>query len=117
MLELEDVWVVGSRGNEAVRGVSLVVRGGEIVAVAGVSGNGQRELGEAIAGLRAPARGTIRVDGKPVSSGDPRAALHAGVAFVPEDRMTTGAAPGLSIASNLVLRSYREPALWAAGRC
>jgi simple sugar transport system ATP-binding protein len=111
MLELEDVWVVGSRGNEAVRGVSLVVRGGEIVAVAGVSGNGQRELGEAIAGLRAPARGTIKVGGKPVASGDPRAALNVGVAFVPEDRMTTGAAPGLSIASNLVLRSYREPSL------
>ena len=111
MLELEDVWVAGSRGNEAVRGVSLTVCGGEIVAVAGVSGNGQRELGEAVAGLRSPARGTIKVAGKPLATGDPRAALHAGVAFVPEDRMTTGAAPGLSIASNLVLRSYREPSL------
>jgi len=111
MLQLEDVWVVGSRGTDAVKGVSLTVRAGEIVAVAGVSGNGQRELGEAIAGMRAPSRGTIRVAGAAMLAGDPRAALNAGVAFVPEDRLTTGAAPGLSIASNLVLRSYRDPSL------
>jgi simple sugar transport system ATP-binding protein len=110
VLELEDLWVEGNRGT-AVRGVSLIVRAGEIVAVAGVSGNGQRELGEAISGLRAPSRGTVRVDGKAVTSGDPRAALQAGIAFVPEDRMTTGSAPGLSIAANLALRGYRDPSL------
>jgi simple sugar transport system ATP-binding protein len=89
----------------------LTVGAGEIVGVAGVSGNGQRELGEAIAGLRAPSRGGIRVAGKAVRGGDPRAALDAGIAFVPEDRLATGAAPGLSIASNLILRGYRSKSL------
>ena len=88
--------------------MSLLVCSGEIVAVAGVAGNGQRELSEAIAGLRRPERGRISVGGEAVSPGDPRAALAAGIAFVPEDRLGTGSAPGLSIASNLVLRSYRE---------
>jgi simple sugar transport system ATP-binding protein len=111
LLEIEGVRVLGNRGDEAVRGVSLVVCGGEIVAVAGVAGNGQRELSEAIAGLRRPEAGRIRVDGKTVRSGDPRAALAAGIAFVPEDRRATGSAPGLSIATNLVLRSYRDPSV------
>jgi simple sugar transport system ATP-binding protein len=109
MLELEDVWASGSRGDDAVRGVSLSVRAGEIVAVAGVAGNGQRELAETIAGLRAPSKGSISVAGKAVRRGDPRSAMNAGIAFIPEDRLATGAAPGLSIASNLVLRSYRDP--------
>ena len=91
----------------AVRGASLVVRAGEIVAVAGVAGNGQRELAETIAGMRAPTEGTVRVGGKPLRGGDPRAAIAAGVAYVPEDRLGTGVAPSLSIASNLVLKSYR----------
>jgi simple sugar transport system ATP-binding protein len=109
MLVVDDVWAAGHRGREAVRGVSLSVRAGEIVAVAGVAGNGQRELAETIAGLLAPTRGAISVAGRAVRRGDPRAALEAGIAFVPEDRLATGAAPGLSIASNLVLRSYRSP--------
>jgi simple sugar transport system ATP-binding protein len=108
VLELDDVWASGETG-DAVRGVSLTVRSGEIVAVAGVAGNGQRELSETIAGLRPATAGTVKVGGKRLRPGDPRAALEAGIAFVPEDRMRTGAAPGLSIASNLVLRSYREP--------
>jgi general nucleoside transport system ATP-binding protein len=108
MLEVEGLWAAGSRGDLAVRGVTLGVRAGEIVAIAGVAGNGQRELAETITGLRPPTQGTVRVDGKEVRSGDPRAALDAGVAFVPEDRLATGSAPGLSIASNLVLRSYRD---------
>ena len=99
--------VRGNRGDEAVRNVSLVVCANEIVAVAGVAGNGQRELAETIAGLRAPEEGLIWVGGNGIRLGDPRAAQDAGIAFVPEDRLATGSAPGLSIASNLVLRSYR----------
>ncbi|MGB2876335.1 MAG: ABC transporter ATP-binding protein [Gaiellaceae bacterium] len=109
VLELADVWAEGDRGGAAVKGVSLAVRAGEIAAVAGVSGNGQRELAEAVAGIRAPTRGTMRVGGAPFRGGDPRAAIAAGVAYVPEDRLGTGLAPSLSIASNLALRSYREP--------
>jgi len=91
-----------------VRGASLEVRAGEIVAIAGVAGNGQRELAEAIAGMRPPAQGAVTVAGRAVR-GDPRAAMAAGVAYVPEDRLGTGVAPSLSIESNLVLRSYRRP--------
>jgi simple sugar transport system ATP-binding protein len=89
--------------------VSLTVRGGEIVAVAGVAGNGQRELAETIAGMRTPTAGTIRVEGRELRGGDPREAIGTGVAYIPEDRLGTGVAPGLSIASNVVLKSYRKP--------
>jgi simple sugar transport system ATP-binding protein len=88
--------------------VSLAVRGGEIVAVAGVAGNGQRELAETLAGIRAPTEGVVRLAGKRLRAGDPRAAIRAGVAYVPEDRLGTGVAPSMSIASNLALKSYRE---------
>jgi general nucleoside transport system ATP-binding protein len=107
MLELEGIWTLGDRGEPAVRGASLVVRAGEIVAVAGVAGNGQRELAETIAGMRAPTSGSVRIGGKPLRGGDPRTAIAAGIAYVPEDRLGTGVSPSLSIASNLVLKSYR----------
>jgi len=107
-LELTDVWSDGDRGDSAVRGASLVVRGGEIVAVAGVAGNGQRELAETVAGMRRATRGEILVGGKEIRGGDPRSAIAAGVAYVPEDRLGTGVAPSLSIASNLALKGYRE---------
>jgi simple sugar transport system ATP-binding protein len=107
VLELEGIWTQGDRGEAAVKGASLVVRAGEIVAVAGVAGNGQRELAETIAGMRAPTSGSMRIGGKPLRLGDPRTAIAAGIAYVPEDRLGTGVAPSLSIASNLVLKSYR----------
>src|SRR5256885_2945536 len=108
VLELEDVWAEADRGGAAVKGVSVALRAGEIVAVAGVAGNGQRELAETIAGIRASAKGTVRVAGRRPRPGDPRAAIAAGVAYVPEDRLGTGLAPSISIASNLALKSYRE---------
>ena len=107
VLELDGVWAQGDRGDAAVRGVSLDVCAGEIVAIAGVAGNGQRELAETIAGIRQQTDGEVRVGGRKLR-GDPRAAQAAGVAYVPEDRLGTGLAPSMSIASNLVLRSYRE---------
>src|SRR5436189_5394278 len=109
VLAVEDVWAEGDRGGAAVKGVSLSVRRGEIVAVAGVAGNGQRELAEAIAGMGPPAKGAVRVAGKRPRPGDPRAAISAGVAYVPEDRLGTGLSPGLSVASNFALKSYRQP--------
>jgi len=108
VLELTHVWADGDRGDAAVKGASLIVRRGEIVAVAGVAGNGQRELAETVAGMRPATRGTIRIGGKTIRGGDPRAAIAAGVAYVPEDRLGTGVAPSLSIAANLALKGYRE---------
>jgi len=107
VLDVRDLWAAGDRGGDALRGVSLTVRAGEIVAIAGVAGNGQRELAETVTGMRPAVRGEVAVDGKRLHSGDARAAIRAGVAHVPEDRLTTGVAPSLSIASNVVLKSYR----------
>ena len=107
-LELEDVWVQGDRGLPAVKGVTLTVEAGEIVALAGVSGNGQQELADAITGLRPLSRGSIRVGGRRIKTGDPLASIEAGIAYVPADRIGTGVSPNLSVAMNLALRSYRQ---------
>jgi simple sugar transport system ATP-binding protein len=108
-IQLAGVSADGDRGVTAVKDVSLTVARGEIVAVAGVAGNGQRELAETIAGMRARTGGTIRVAGRMLRGGDPREAIAAGIAYVPEDRLGTGVAPGLSVANNVVLKSYRRP--------
>ena len=106
-LEVDGLGARGDRGLPAVADVSVRVRRGEIVAVAGVAGNGQRELAETVTGMRAPTRGRIHVHGRALRGGDAREAIRAGIAHVPEDRLYTGVAPSLSIASNVVLKSYR----------
>jgi ABC-type uncharacterized transport system ATPase subunit len=110
-LQVEALHVRGDRGGEAVKGVSLSVRHGEILGVAGVAGNGQRELAEAITGIRPPTSGSVRVDGRRLHTNDPRSAIAAGVAHVPEDRLGTAVAPGRSISENAVLKSYRGKAV------
>src|SRR3954468_13629230 len=107
VLEVRGLRAPGDRGGEAVRGVDLTVCAGEIVAIAGVAGNGQRELAETITGLRPAVAGDIVVGGRRLGGGDAREAIQAGLAHVPEDRLHTGVAPSLSIASNVVLKSYR----------
>ncbi|HEX6701003.1 MAG TPA: ABC transporter ATP-binding protein [Gaiellaceae bacterium] len=108
VLEVVGVSADGDRGTAALHDVTLSVRAGEIVAVAGVAGNGQRELAEAIAGVRPIRSGDVRVAGRALGGGDPREAIRAGIAYVPEDRLGVGLAPTLSIASNVVLKSYRR---------
>jgi simple sugar transport system ATP-binding protein len=107
VLEVVDLWAEGDRGGDSVRGIDLMVRAGEIVGIAGVAGNGQRELAETISGMRPPVRGEIRVGGRKLRGGDAREAIRAGIAHVPEDRLHTGVAPSLSIGSNLALKAYR----------
>jgi simple sugar transport system ATP-binding protein len=109
VLEARELCADGDRGLPALRSVSLEVRAGEIVGVAGVAGNGQRELAEAITGIRPPTAGSVLVDGRELRAGDPRDAIARRVAHVPEDRLGTGVAPSLSIADNTVLKSYRGP--------
>jgi simple sugar transport system ATP-binding protein len=106
VLEVRGLCCAGDRGTEAVHDVGLEVRAGEIVAVAGVAGNGQRELVEAICGLRRATSGSVAVGGRLIRG--PRTAIDLGVAYVPEDRLHTGVSPGLSIARNAVLKSYRS---------
>jgi simple sugar transport system ATP-binding protein len=107
VLELRHVSALGDRGGEALRDVSLTLNAGEIVGVAGVAGNGQRELAEAVTGMRHPSSGTVTAHGRTLRGGDAREAIRAGIAHVPEDRLHTGVAPSLSIASNVALKSYR----------
>jgi simple sugar transport system ATP-binding protein len=108
-LEVTGLEVGADRGGTAVKGVSLTIREGEIVGVAGVAGNGQRELAEAICGLREVVAGTVSVGGRTLGGGDAREAIRAGVAFVPEDRLGTGLVPSLSVTSNVALKGYRRP--------
>ena len=107
LLHVEGLSALGDRGLPAVQDVSLVVRAGEVLGIAGVAGNGQRELAEVLTGMRPLTAGSVVVAGRRLRSGDPRDAIHAGVAHVPEDRLHTAVAPSLSIASNVVLKSYR----------
>jgi len=109
VLSVEDLQVAGDRGVMAVDGASVEVRRGQIVGVAGVAGNGQRELQEAIAGLRAVRSGSVRLGERDITAAGPRERSRAGLAYVPEDRLGTGLASGLTIEENLVLKSYREP--------
>jgi len=109
MLELRGLTVEDDRGLIMVDHVDLDVHAGEIVALAGVQGNGQTEFAEAIAGLREVARGTIVLEGKNVTSASPRDRIRAGLADVPEDRQKDGLVMPLSVADNLVLDIYDVP--------
>lgn len=97
------------RGRPALRGFSLRVHSGEIIGVCGVAGNGQRELAEVITGLRRRTAGMVIIGDRALEGSDPREAIRAGVAHVPEDRLHTGLAASASIEDNLVLKSYRRP--------
>ena len=108
VLELRDVVVRDDRGVAIVNGVNLTVRAGEIVALAGVQGNGQTELAEAIAGLRRVESGAIILRGRDITNHSPREILDAGLGHVPEDRQRDGLVLSMSIADNLVLNTPRR---------
>ncbi|HQU00153.1 MAG TPA: ATP-binding cassette domain-containing protein, partial [Acidimicrobiales bacterium] len=103
-----DVVVLDDRGLVAVNGVSLDVRAGEIVAIAGVQGNGQTELVEAIAGMRPVASGEITLGERDITNCTPRQALDAGLGHIPEDRQRDGLILSMSVADNLVLNTPRR---------
>ena len=107
LLELEALSVDGMGDTVPLADVTLTVRAGEIVGVAGVAGNGQRSLAEVTSGLRAPSTGRVLVRGQDVTGKGPRTARRAGLAYVPEDRLGTGLAPSLSISENLALTGPR----------
>ena len=110
LLEAEGLSVNDDRGLAAVHRLSLHVRGGEIVGIAGVEGNGQHELVECLAGLRPPLHGTIRINDVRVSGRSPREHFAAGLAHIPGDRLARGLVPAMSLAENLILGLEREPA-------
>ncbi|HET6682732.1 MAG TPA: ABC transporter ATP-binding protein [Gaiella sp.] len=109
LLEVEDLRVVDDRGIEKVRGVSFSVRAGEIVGIAGVDGNGQTELIDAMTGLHPVESGTVRVGNRNVTHDSAHGHLDAGLGHIPEDRQRRGLVLEYTIAENLALHDYRSP--------
>ena len=103
LLEVRDLHVQGDRGDEAVAAMSFSVQAGEILGLAGVSGNGQSELAQAIAGLRPVQQGSVGIDGADITGRHPRRVRDAGLSYVPEERMRDGVIGMFSVAENLVL--------------
>ena len=108
VLKVTDLTVLDADGRTHVENVSFEVRAGEIVGIAGVQGNGQTELVEALTGLRKATGGTITLDGKDLTHSDPRERHQMGMAHIPEDRQRQGLVGGLSVAENLVLTRYHD---------
>jgi simple sugar transport system ATP-binding protein len=108
-LKIEGLRAMGDRGTEMLRGVDLDLCAGEIVGLAGVSGNGQRELAECLAGLRKTTAGTIRIDEQDVTQASLRKRMQAGQAYIPEERMRDGAIREFSVQENLFLHEHVAP--------
>ncbi|MFB6222132.1 MAG: ABC transporter ATP-binding protein [Haloarcula sp.] len=108
VLQAENLRADDDRGIEALEGVDLTVNESEIVGIAGVSGNGQSELAEALVGLREVTTGSISVDEVDLTGAPPRRFIDSGVSFVPEDRHRHGCASDLSVMHNAVLKEYRS---------
>jgi len=108
VLEIRNLVVHDDRGIPVVNNVSLDIHGGEILALAGVQGNGQTELVEAIAGIRRVESGTITLGGKDITNNSPRQILDAGLGHIPEDRQSNGLVLSMSVADNMVLNTPRR---------
>ncbi|MDQ3669854.1 MAG: ABC transporter ATP-binding protein, partial [Actinomycetota bacterium] len=108
LLEVQDLRVLDERGLEAVRGASFQVKAGEIVGLAGVDGNGQTELIDALTGLRRPSDGRIVAAGTDITSAAARECLDLGVGHIPEDRQRRGLVLDFTLAENLALHDFRK---------
>ena len=110
LLELRDVSIKNDEGATAIKNVNFYIRGGEILGVAGIAGCGQKELCEAIAGLRPIEKGQMIHQGENIVGLSPRAILKKGISmsFIPEDRLGMGLAPSMSITDNMLLKNYSD---------
>ena len=108
VLSVKDLTVKDSNGFEVVKKASFDVRGGEIVAIAGVSGNGQVEIADAITGILPVAGGKITLNGKDITNSTIRQRNNEGVAYIPEDRQTYGLVLDFTLSSNLALKNYNQ---------
>lgn len=109
VLELNHVVVKNDKGLEALKDISLNIHAGEIFGIAGVAGNGQKELAEVIAGLRKAEEGTILLNGEDVTKLSVKERIQKKISFIPEDRLTMGLVPGMTMDENRVLKQYNEP--------
>jgi len=115
VLDVRDVYTDNDKGLPALRGLSLNVRAGEIVGVAGVAGNGQSELSQVISGMRQCKQGQVILAGDEVSNHSTLFGIQHGMAYVPEDRTHVGSAPNLSITDNVIMKKYRKPPILKNG--
>ena len=106
VVKVEDLHVKDDRGHEAVKGVDFELRAGEILGIAGVAGNGQDELVQALVGLRRPSAGRVTLDNKDITGRPPRAVYAEGAAYVPADRHRFGLVLAFPISENLILTDY-----------
>lgn len=106
ILAVDNLTVKDSRGLEAVRNLSLEVRAGEVLGIAGIDGNGQSELIQALTGLRKAESGTVKIDGKDITNKRPRQITETGVGHVPEDRHKFGLVLDMTLAENIALQTY-----------
>ncbi|PKU25466.1 ABC transporter ATP-binding protein [Telmatospirillum siberiense] len=109
VLSLREVTVRDDFGNVALNKVSLDIHAGEILGIAGVAGNGQKELSEVLTGMKKPLSGKILVDGRDFSAAGGAEIARSGIGHIPEDRLKSGLAPALSITDNTVIREYKKP--------
>jgi ABC-type uncharacterized transport system ATPase subunit len=109
VLDVKDIHAENDKGLPALRGLSLNVRAGEIVGVAGVAGNGQNELSQVITGLRKCKQGEVTLNGDIVSNRDTLYGIQHGMSYIPEDRTHVGSAPNLSVTDNVIMKNYRKP--------
>ncbi len=109
VLKVENIEVLSDKGLKAVKGISLEVKAGEILGIAGVAGNGQRELAEVLSGLRKAVSGRIYLDGIDITNRGSRFLIEMGESYIPEDRHRFGVSPNLSVKDNLILKKYRKP--------
>jgi simple sugar transport system ATP-binding protein len=110
VLKVTDLVVEGTQGKDLIQGLSLEVRAGEVVGIAGVDGNGQSELIEAITGLRRVKSGKIELCGQDITNQRPRRITEAGLAHIPEDRHKHGLVLDFSLSENMILQTYyKEP--------
>lgn len=105
VLTVSDLHAEDERGVEVVRGVDLDLKSGEVVGVAGVSGNGQREFAECLAGVREPTAGSIRMQGAEFAGKRPSEYIDGGVSYIPEDRLEHGCAPNKTVRENLIIKN------------
>ncbi len=108
VLSIENLWADNDKGLKALQGINLQVRQGEIVGLAGVAGNGQRELADVITGLRKARQGRIIVNGDDITNRSVRHGIRRGVSHIPEDRTHVGTAPNLSITDNVIMKKYNQ---------